>query len=172
MFVECDAWYRDDGPEHLRAVGETEWVVANADPVVEGIVGTGDLRLGARAEEMLHAHVEAGAGRFRGIRQRATWDDPTSARATPTPAPACCSTLRSGTGSRCSTRSGSRSTRGCTSRSCPTWSTSPAAYPEATIVLNHLGAPITLGPYARPRHNARPLARADEPRSPRARTWC
>ena len=24
VFVECDAWYRPSGPEHLRVIGETE----------------------------------------------------------------------------------------------------------------------------------------------------
>jgi hypothetical protein len=28
MFMECQSAYREDGPEHLRSVGETEFVVA------------------------------------------------------------------------------------------------------------------------------------------------
>ena len=31
VFVECHAEYRTDGPEHLRPVGETEFVAAVAD---------------------------------------------------------------------------------------------------------------------------------------------
>ena len=74
VFVECSAWYRESGPQHLRSVGETEWVAANGGPVVRGIVGTTDLRLGTLTDEALHAHIAAAGGRFRGIRQRATWD--------------------------------------------------------------------------------------------------
>ncbi len=32
VFMECGASYRTDGPEHLRPVGETEFVAAIAEP--------------------------------------------------------------------------------------------------------------------------------------------
>lgn len=79
MFVECGSSYREDGPEHLRPVGETEFVVqvaqestrraAHGHPEIAGIVGRADLRLEADLlDELLDAHVEAGKGLFRGIR--------------------------------------------------------------------------------------------------------
>lgn len=80
VFVECGAAYRADGPDHLKVVGETAFVAEQADiglgrpgtaPIL-GIVARADLRLGgsdpARLDEVLDAHVEAGGGRFRGIR--------------------------------------------------------------------------------------------------------
>jgi predicted TIM-barrel fold metal-dependent hydrolase len=76
MFMECRAAHRSDGPEHLRPVGETEFVAAAADdlatryphaaPIV-GIIGTADLA-DERLDEVLDAHVAAAGGRFRGIR--------------------------------------------------------------------------------------------------------
>jgi L-fuconolactonase len=148
VFVECDAWYRSGGPEHLRVVGETEWVVANAPPFVDGIVGAGDLRLGPRTIEMLDAHLAAGDGRFRGIRQRATWDADVSIRP---------SMPYSGEGLLADPwfRRGFEALhqRGLT---FDAWLYFPQlpdvvdlarAYPDATIILNHLGAPIVLGPY-------------------------
>ncbi len=39
-----------------------------------GIIGFADLALGARVGEVLAAHIAAGGGRFRGIRQAAYWD--------------------------------------------------------------------------------------------------
>ena len=46
--------------------------------VCAGIVGHADLRLGARVQEVLEAHIRAGGGRFRGIRHITAWDaDPT-----------------------------------------------------------------------------------------------
>ena len=68
VFVECRSGYRSDGPETFRPVGETEFVVA-ADPggFVAGIVGFVDLRA-PEVADALAAHVEAGDGRFRGIR--------------------------------------------------------------------------------------------------------
>lgn len=81
VFVECLAHYRPDGPEHLRCVGETEWVRALASQStapgrswIGGIVGACDLRRGDRVEEVLSGHIEAGAGLFRGIRHAASWD--------------------------------------------------------------------------------------------------
>ena len=74
VFVECSAWYRTDGPEHLREVGETEWVAAQDEPRIKAIVAATDLRLGDRTVEALDAHTAAAGGRFRGIRHRATWD--------------------------------------------------------------------------------------------------
>ena len=77
VFIQVGFSYRADGPEHLRPVGETERVVAIAGQtdaaqagtrVCEGIVSFADLALGARVEETLTAHLQAAAGRFRGIR--------------------------------------------------------------------------------------------------------
>ncbi len=75
IFLQCHAEYRTDGPEHLRSVGETEFVVELAEQSaasdgaeIAGIMGEADLALGAGVEEVLAAHEEAGRGRFRGIR--------------------------------------------------------------------------------------------------------
>lgn len=81
VFLECHTHYRTDGPDHLRPVGETEWVAAQAEiterrrdeaggrgAVIAGIMGHADLALGDAVDEVLVAHAEAGGGRFRGIR--------------------------------------------------------------------------------------------------------
>lgn len=75
VYLECGAEYRTDGPEHLRAVGETEFVVELAEESarggqaeIAGIMGHADLQLGAVVSEVLAAHEEAGRGRFRGVR--------------------------------------------------------------------------------------------------------
>ncbi|MFT5390535.1 MAG: L-fuconolactonase [Gammaproteobacteria bacterium] len=75
VFLECHAQYRTDGPEHLRPVGETEFVVDLAEQStrsgnaqINGIMGRADLRLGKAVEEVLAAHEHAGRGRFRGVR--------------------------------------------------------------------------------------------------------
>lgn len=84
VFAECHAFYRAHGPEHLRSVGETEFAVGmaaiaasekyTATRVAAGIVGFADLMLGERTREALEAHIVAGNGRFRGVRNRAKWD--------------------------------------------------------------------------------------------------
>jgi len=74
VFVECDSGYRSDGPHVLRPVGETDFVVA-ADPagLIAGVIGFADLREPG-VEDVLAAHIEAGRGRFRGIRSRSASD--------------------------------------------------------------------------------------------------
>ena len=72
VFAQCGANYRTDGPEHLRPVGETEWVAqiarqsqAGAGPEIAGIIAHADLTLGPAVEEVLDAHEAAGGGRLR-----------------------------------------------------------------------------------------------------------
>ena len=53
VFIECGAAYREDGPEHLKPVGETDFVAANAaesaardgEATIAGIVAKADLTL-------------------------------------------------------------------------------------------------------------------------------
>jgi L-fuconolactonase len=80
VYVDCKSRYRLSGPEALRPVGETEFVVAETPVTADqdialcaGIVGWADLLLGADVRSPLEEHIEAGKGRFRGIRSRATW---------------------------------------------------------------------------------------------------
>ena len=78
VYMECGSFYYEDGPEHLRPVGETERVADIAEeskakatrghPEVLAIVSRADLRLGAQLDDVLDGHVEKGKGRFRGIR--------------------------------------------------------------------------------------------------------
>ena len=84
VFVECGAFYKADGRIDLRPVGETEFVngvaAMSASGVYgdfracAGIVGRADLTLGEGVAEVLEAHVAAGGGRFRGIRNSASFD--------------------------------------------------------------------------------------------------
>ncbi|MDR3509804.1 MAG: hypothetical protein P4L64_18100 [Caulobacteraceae bacterium] len=88
VYLECGAFYRADGPDEMKPVGETEFVNGVAAMTASGvygevracagIVGHTDFRLGDRVIEVLEAHITAGGGRFRGIRQSASYDaDPT-----------------------------------------------------------------------------------------------
>ena len=77
VFAQCGAHYRTEGPEHVRPVGETEWVAriarqsrAGPGPEIAGIIAYADLTLGPALEEVLDAHEEAGDGCFCGIRDR------------------------------------------------------------------------------------------------------
>jgi predicted TIM-barrel fold metal-dependent hydrolase len=84
VFLECEAMYRAGGPEAMVPVGEVEFVVGEAAKaasgrytktrVCEGIIGWVDLMLGAPVREVLEAESAAGGGRFRGVRYGTAFD--------------------------------------------------------------------------------------------------
>jgi L-fuconolactonase len=81
VFVEWRSYYRGDGAAEMRPVGETEFAAAVGESAAHrkvgacaAIVGYADLRLGAAVAPVLEAHIAAGRGRFKGIRNVATWD--------------------------------------------------------------------------------------------------
>ncbi len=84
VFVECGAFYKADGPVEMRVVGETEFVNGVAamsasglygeTRACAGIVSRADLMLGDAVAPVLEAHVRAGGGRFRGIRNSASFE--------------------------------------------------------------------------------------------------
>ena len=77
VFAECGTFYRADGPDPMRCIGETEFVHGMAamsrsglygpTRLCTGIFGTADLQLGHAVEEVLQGHMDASTY-FRGIR--------------------------------------------------------------------------------------------------------
>jgi predicted TIM-barrel fold metal-dependent hydrolase len=88
VFVECRSMYRATGPANMAPVGEVEFVNGVAAMsasgtygparLCDGIVGTADLRAGTKVKEVLEAEIQAGGGRFRGVRQVSAWDPDTN----------------------------------------------------------------------------------------------
>jgi L-fuconolactonase len=83
VFVECGSFYRTSGPELMKPVGEVEFadgVAATAASgrgktlICAGIVGGADMRVGAEVARVLDAHIAASPERFRGIRFSTKWD--------------------------------------------------------------------------------------------------
>jgi predicted TIM-barrel fold metal-dependent hydrolase len=157
VFVECHASYREDGPEHLLPVGETEFVAeiaaasaagGSASATIAGIVAHADLTLGDSLEEVLHAHEEAGRGLFRGIRHSGAQDPHPEDLRIPGRAP-------EGLYGDEAFREGMRvlGRRGLT---YDTWHYHPQnpafaalarAVPETTMILDHFGTPLGVGRY-------------------------
>jgi L-fuconolactonase len=156
VFIQCGYAYRSDSPAELRPVGETERVAsiaaqaaaAGAPGVCAGIVGYCDFRLGDRVDAVLEAHVAAGAGRFRGIRQSAGWD---AAIVSTTSAVAPRGLLMDP-----AFRVGlARLGKFGLSYECslyhpqlPELTDLARAFPDLPILANHCGGPIRIGPYA------------------------
>jgi predicted TIM-barrel fold metal-dependent hydrolase len=157
VYVECRHMWRPDGPEAMRPVGETAYVDrltvqrrtdAGSVRVAAGIVGFADLALGAAVEPVLSAHLGA-SDRFCGIRHMSAWDASERIHNAQTNPPR--DLLRS---------SKFREGFACLSAlnlSFDAWVYHPQipevtdlarAFPDTTIVLNHIGGPLGIGPYA------------------------
>jgi predicted TIM-barrel fold metal-dependent hydrolase len=91
VHVEAVSMYTASGPTHLKPVGETEFVRGAAamsasgnygsTQACKGIVGFVDLSdTDVHIEEAIEAHRRAAGGRFRGIRDGGTWDADQSIR--------------------------------------------------------------------------------------------
>ncbi len=151
VFIECGSAYRTDGPPARRPVGETEWVAAMApdDGVTAGIVGFADLTLGAAVTDVLAAHVEAGGGRFRGVRHASAWDpSPDIDESHSKPPPALFGLPAFRDGFRALGRVGLSFDAWLYFTQLPELVDLAQACPEVVIVLDHLGGPIGIGPYA------------------------
>jgi predicted TIM-barrel fold metal-dependent hydrolase len=151
VFIQCGYGYRADGPPELQPVGETETVVNIASGggpgICAGIIGYTDFRLGDRVDAVLEAHVAAGKGRFRGIRQSAGWD-PAILTQTSAPAPAG---LLADTAFRAGLarlqRFGLSYESSLYHPQLPELAALARALPNQPILANHCGGYIAIGPH-------------------------
>jgi len=152
VFVECHAGYRTEGPAQFASVGETEFVAGEArrDPahLIAGIVAHTDLRA-ANLDEVLDAHEDAGGGLLRGIRDALSCAQHPQTLMIPGRAPA--GLHADPDFQRGVARLGER---GLT---YDTWHyhhqnqemlALARAVPGTTMVLDHFGTPLGVGPYA------------------------
>ena len=157
VFVECMSMYRADGPEPIRPVGETEFVNGVAamsasggygpTRVAAGIVSFADLTLGDRVGHVLDAHVAA-SPRFRGIRHAAGWDSSDQIRNSHTrPPPGLLGEPRFRQGFAELARRGLTFDAWLYHPQIPELTSLARAFPATTIVLDHLGGPLGIGPY-------------------------
>jgi L-fuconolactonase len=163
VFVECRAFYRRDGPEHLRPLGETEVItgiaLASQEPAsgagtqtrIAGIVAHADLTLASNPgmlDELLLAHKEISQGLCKGIRHAGARDNRPEDLLIPGAAPPYLfgrEDFRQGV--RALARHG---------LSYETWHFHhqnedflelARAVPETTMVLDHFGTPLGVGIY-------------------------
>lgn len=158
VFVECASMYRADGAEALRPVGETEFVngVAamsasggyGAMRACAGIVSYADLTLGMAAGEVLDAHIAA-SPRFRGIRHAAGWDASDAVRNSHTnPSERLLADPSFREGFAELDRRGLSFDAWLYHRQIPELTALARAFPGTTIIFDHFGGPLGIGPYA------------------------
>jgi predicted TIM-barrel fold metal-dependent hydrolase len=159
VFIECGSMFKNDGPESLRPIGETEFVNGIAamsasglygrPRVAAGIVGTANLSLGDAVAPVLDAQIAAGGGRFRGIRRAAAWDaDAAVPKHRTSPGP--------GLFQRDDFRAGFAHLAPrhltfevwCYHPQIPDVTALARTFPNTTLILNHFGGPIGVGAYS------------------------
>jgi L-fuconolactonase len=157
VHIECLQWYRTGGPVELRPVGETEYIrkVSEVDEracghrrIAAGIVGFADLMLGAAVLPVLEAHLEA-SDRFRGIRYATAWDASKEIRETHThPPPGLLGDSTFRAGFACLARLGLSFDAWLYYMQFPELARLAREFPTVTIILDHMGGPLGVGPYA------------------------
>ncbi|MBU9356128.1 amidohydrolase family protein [Burkholderia multivorans] len=155
VHVQCRSMYRKYGPESLKPVGETEFVrqlaaATNTEQaplqLCAGIIGTVDVELGDGVQSALDAHIDAGGGRFRGIRPTVVCHESRDILPVSNPE----GLLRA------------KSTRAAIARiqkmglTLDLWTFFTQLddvadlcrdYPDLTVIINHTGGPLGIGPY-------------------------
>lgn len=157
IYLEAHTRYRTEGTDHLKPVGEVAFAAEIAEEsarrggpkVCAGIVGHADMRIGDGLEEIVDAMEEAGCGRFRGIRHVAAWHPDPSVKGTITNPPP---DLLRHEGTRRAIKVLERH-----GHSFETWALHTQlgdlldlarSAPDLTVIMDHAGGAIGMGPYA------------------------
>ena len=159
VFIECGTLFDASKSKALAVGGETEFVNGIAAMsasglygqcrIAAGIVGTAYLSEGDSVAQVLDRQIAAGNGRFRGIRQAASWDASPAVENHRTNPPADLYSeekFREGfahLGPRNLTFEG-----WCYHTQIRSLARLARDFPDTTIILDHFGGPIGVGPYA------------------------
>mgnify|MGYP001300895057 FL=1 len=157
VFIECQAMYRKNGPEEMRSLGQTEFVqgiVAQNNSgqygdvnVAAGIVGFADLALGAEVESVLEAHRSV-TDRFRGVRHITAFDtSPNVPRPRPFPE-GLLGDAKFREGFSVLDKLGLSFDAYLYHPQLSELADLANAFPDVTIILNHVGGPLGVGPYS------------------------
>lgn len=159
VFIECGSMYRPGGDPLLRAIGETEFANGAAAMAASGLYGScrvgaglvayADLLAGDRAGAVLEAQIAAGNGRVRGIRNISAWHkDPAARGSLADPPPGMLLDPSFQRGFSHMARLGLVFDAWMYHTQLSELCVLASRFPDTTIVLNHVGGPIGIGPYA------------------------
>jgi len=164
VFVECRAMYRKDAPDERKSLGETEFVNGIAAQSATGqygptraclgIVGNVDLRFGDRAKAALEAHISLAGGRFKGIRNVSPWHASGIRASTATPPEGLLRDAQFRRGFAALGELGLSFDAWLLHTQIDDVTDLARSFPNTTIVLDHVGGPIGIGPYEGRRQQA------------------
>jgi L-fuconolactonase len=157
IYAECGVMQRTDGPTEMRPAGEVEFATQAAERACEikspvsvcsAIIGGADLKLGAAIDPVLHEMRRISKGRLRGIRNTAAWHPDPQVRPASNPPAGLMSnpSVREGIGRLASF-----------DLSLDLWAYHTQmdealdlvrAFPNLTIIIDHIGGALAIGPYA------------------------
>lgn len=159
VYVQCRSMLRARGPEAMRPVGEVEFASGAAAMFDSGgygdsrgcaaIIGGADLTLGSKLGSVLEAMLMASGGRLRGVRNPLAWHPSAQVRSGPILPPRdlmASPAFRSG----CKVLADFGLT-------LDVWVYHTqldelfdlaSSLPELTVVIDHFGGPLGVGPYA------------------------
>jgi L-fuconolactonase len=162
VFIECGSMYRAEGPRDMRFVGEVEFVNGVAAQsasglygptrIASGIVGRVDFTTGDAVKPVLEAEIHAGDGRLKGTRYNAFYTEipVMGMEHAPliTPKGLLLDTkFRQGAASLAAYNLSMDT--GCYHPQLMDMVSFVSSIPNVPIILNHVGGPLLIGPYAR-----------------------
>jgi predicted TIM-barrel fold metal-dependent hydrolase len=159
VFIECGTMFAADAARELKPLGETEFANGIAamsasglygpTRIAAGIVGTAYLTDGDSVAQVLDRQIATAPHRFRGIRQGATYhpsDDVPNHRTNPPPGMYDDAGFRAGF-AHLAPR-GLTFEAWCYHTQLDELTRLARAFPDTTIILDHFGGPIGVGPFA------------------------
>ena len=158
VYVECSMRHSNDPRPAFRPVGETKYVLeqvklaeGSGHDLAAGILGCADLMDGDAVRPVLEAHIEAGKGRFRGIRARGAWDAEPGVGYEPSTNYPQINVLREDAflkGARCVADLGLVLDIWTFHTLLDDAATLAAKCPEVPIMIDHCGGPLGIGRFA------------------------
>jgi predicted TIM-barrel fold metal-dependent hydrolase len=168
IFVQCGEMYRAGGPEEEKSLGETEFVTGiaaqsasgrhGATRACAGMIGMVDLTLGDRVTALLERHVAIAGMRFCGIRNRTAWHPSPEVRSNLVSAPP--GPLENPAfvvGAKRLAAFGLPLDVWAYHTQLPLVEKLARAVPELTVVVDHVGGPIGVGPFLGKRDEVFPV---------------
>jgi predicted TIM-barrel fold metal-dependent hydrolase len=158
LFVEVDSMYRASGSNAMRPVGEVEWargIGAQSDSglygpikIAAGIVAYANLNLGAEVRPVLEAMDSGSSGRFRSVRHTCSWDDHEPLRSHRSGWPGMMAEAKFLAGIGVLFDMGHAFDALVYHPQLTELTGLVDAFPNNVFILNHIGRPLGVGPYA------------------------